>query len=54
MVDDYQVSLPSQIHSLTVAVGLLSPGTCQAGCGFGLAGLGEGEKAGVKLRSSCY
>ena len=54
MADDSQVSVPFQIHSLTAADGLLLPGTCQAGCGFGLASLGEVEKAGVKLRCDCY
>ena len=54
MADDSQVSVSFQIHSLTAADGLLLPGTCQSGCGFGLASLGEVEKAGVKLRCDCY
>ena len=37
MVDNSQVSVPLQIHSLTAADGLLLPGTYQAGCGLGLA-----------------
>ena len=41
MADDSQVSVPFQSQSLTAADGLLLPGTCQAGCGFGLASWGR-------------